>query len=79
MPSFKLFDICPVTKPTSVGPPEQPTSPANARRANMAVPPFFKVADALLKVPGHIMPTDKPQIAQPTSEISGDGDRDIHR
>lgn len=60
-PIFKLSSNAPDTIPTSVGPPEHPTSPPNASRANNAVPPFGRAADALLNVPGHMMPTDNPQ------------------
>ena len=66
-------------KPTNVGPPPQPTSPARARRANNAVPPVFNDLAALLKLPGHIIPTDNPQIEQPISESKGDGESDIQR
>ena len=59
------------TNPASVGPPEQPTSPARASMANIAVPPLRIVADALLNVPGHIMPTEKPHTAHPISPTAG--------
>ena len=78
-PIFKLSPNAPDTIPTSVGPPEHPTSPPNASRANNAVPPFGRAADALLKVPGHMMPTDNPQIAQAIRLICGIGDREIPR
>ena len=64
IPIFKLSSKAPDTIPTSVGPPAQPTSPPNANNANMAVPPLGSVADALLKVPGHMIPTESPQTAQ---------------
>lgn len=47
MPFFKLSEAIPVTKPTRVGPPEQPTSPANASSANIAVAPFRSAADGI--------------------------------
>lgn len=53
------------TKPTTAGPAEHPRSPARARNANIAVPPLGQLAAARLKLPGHIMPTDSPQRAQP--------------
>ena len=40
-------------------------APARASSANIAVPPVRIHAEALLNVPGHIMPTEKPHIAQP--------------
>ena len=79
IPFFRSSEAKPVTKPTSVGPPEQPTSPASASRANMAVPPFRSAADALLKVPGHMIPTDSPHKEQPIREKSGDGESEMHK
>ena len=67
MLSLNTFD----TNPTSVGPPEHPRSPASAKRANMAVPPFLMAALPLLNVPGHIIPTEKPVTAQPASDTNG--------
>ena len=63
--------------PTNVGPPEQPISPPNASNANMAVPPLGKAADALLKVPGHMIPTESPQTAQAIRFNSGIGNNEI--
>ena len=65
--------------PTTVGPAEQPKSPASARNANIAVPPPRILADAKLKVPGHRIPTDKPQIPQPISPSTGRVDKEIKR
>ncbi len=45
----------------------------------MAVPPFGRAAAALLNVPGHIMPTDRPQTAQAIRDICGTGNNDIPR
>lgn len=67
------------TAPTTVGPPEHPRSPPRARNANMAVPPFGIAADALLKVPGHMIPTESPQTAQAARLRSGLGKRAIPR
>ena len=67
--SLKVF----ATKPTSVGPPLQPKSPAKANKANIAVPPVRKEAAALLKLPGHIIPTERPQMEQPIRLIIGEG------
>ena len=62
IPILKLFSNALDTNPTSVGPPEQPKSPARASRANITVPPRFNAADALLNVPGQRIPTENPQI-----------------
>ena len=79
IPIFRLSPITPDTIPTNVGPVEQPTSPASAISANMAVPPFGRAADALLKVPGHMIPTDSPHAAQAMRLSPGTGRRDIPR
>ena len=52
------------TIPTSVGPDEQPKSPASAKNANMAVPPPGRDAADMLKVPGQKIPTEKPKVPQ---------------
>ena len=77
MPIFKLSPKADDTIPATVGPPEHPTSPANANSANINVPPFFKDAAALLNVPGHIIPTDKPHNPHPISPITGFGTNEI--
>jgi len=77
IPIFKLSPHTPDTIPTKVGPAEQPISPPKANNANMAVPPFGKAAEALLKVPGHIIPTDSPQAAQAARLSCGRGKREI--
>ena len=79
IPFLKSLDCILDRYPTNVGPPEQPKSPARASSANIAVPPFRMDADALLKLPGHIIPTDKPQIAHPTSDKKGVGAKEIQR
>jgi hypothetical protein len=79
IPFFKSSPNTPDTIPTTVGPPEQPTSPPRAKNANIAVPPLGNAADALLKVPGHIIPTDIPQTAQAARLSSGTGKREIPR
>ena len=58
---------------TVSGPRKQPTSPPSARMANIAVPPAGYILDARLSVPGHIMPTDIPQSAQPAKDTAGIG------
>ena len=79
IPFFKSSEAMPEIYPTSVGPPEHPRSPARASRANSAVPPFLMEAAPLLKLPGHIIPTDNPQMPQPKRDRSGEGEREIHR
>ena len=60
MPILRLLPQALETNPARVGPPEQPRSPARASKANMAVPPRGIMEEALLKVPGHRIPTEKP-------------------
>lgn len=79
IPFFRSSEASPDTNPTKVGPPEQPTSPASASNANNAVPPLRNVADALLKLPGHMIPTDNPQTEQPISDKKGDDESDMHK
>ena len=79
MPFFRSSAARLDTAPTTVGPPEHPRSPASASSANKAVPPFRIDEDALLKVPGHMIPTDRPQIAHPNRDSCGSGDREISR
>ena len=67
------------TIPTTVGPPEQPTSPPKARRANSSVPPPFKPEAERLKVPGHKMPTERPHKPQPISPRMGEEDKEISK
>ena len=69
-PFFKSSPNAPDTNPTTVGPALQPTSPAKAKIANIAVPPRFSVPAAILNTPGHIIPTDKPQTAHAINEIT---------
>ena len=70
IPAVRLPDVKLLTYPARAGPVEQPMSPAKANKAYRAVPPFFNTA-ALLSVPGHIIPTEKPQIPQPKRLITG--------
>ena len=60
IPSLILPFVIDITAPARVGPLAQPRSPANARRANIKVPPFFIPEEAILKVPGQKIPTEKP-------------------
>ena len=78
-PHFRLSPKALDTAPTTVGPPEHPRSPPRARNANMAVPPFGIAAAALLKLPGHIIPTERPHTAQAARLNCGMGRREIPR
>ena len=69
----------PETKPTRVGPAVQPRSPPRARSAKSAVPPLLIEAEALLKLPGHIIPTERPQSAHPIRPTTLFGTRLIVR
>lgn len=70
MPDLILSPASPATAPASVGPPEQPKSPASANNANRSVPLPFTRADAALNVPGQEMPTEKPANPQPRSAMT---------
>ena len=63
--------------PTKEGPPEQPRSPASAKKANIAAPPPFSEAAAMLNVPGHMIPTENPQMPQPIRLSAAAGEREI--
>ena len=64
------------TLPTIAGLTVAPKSPAKAKNANIAVPPFGHFCDEMLIDPGHIIPTEIPQNAQPASPIIGKEDKD---
>lgn len=65
--------------PTIAGLIIAPKSPANAKKANIAVPPFGHRCEEILIEPGHIMPTADPQSAQPISPRIGKVDKDASR
>lgn len=65
--------------PTITGLTVAPRSPANARNANIAVPPFGQLREDILIEPGHIIPTDKPQSAQPARPSIGKDDSDASK
>ena len=65
--------------PTIVGLMVEPKSPAKAKNANIAVPPLGHFCEEILIVPGHIIPTAIPQIAQPANPIIGKEDNDANR
>lgn len=73
IPRPRLLSISPENMPTNVGPPEQPISPPSASIAKSAVPPVGMDFDAMEKVPGQRIPTEKPQIPQPASDSAGMG------
>lgn len=70
-PAFKSPPVLFAIMPTTVGPEEQPRSPARAISAYMAVPPPGSFNAAMLKVPGQKIPTENPQMAQPIRPIIG--------
>ena len=71
MPARRLSPKALATAPATVGPAEQPRSPASAISANRAVPPRCMEADAVLNVPGQKMPTEKPHRPTPIRPVSG--------
>ena len=77
IPSLKFPWLLLKIKPTKVGPLEHPKSPAKARNANRAVPPFLKQEEAILKVPGHKIPTENPQSPQLSKLRNGKGEREM--
>ena len=78
-PAFKLSLNAPATKPTNVGPDEQPKSPARAKNANIVVAPLGHFSAAMLNTPGHKTPTEKPQMPQPISDNIGHGENTMTR
>lgn len=79
MPILRLLPQALETNPARVGPPEQPRSPARASKANMAVPPRGIMEEALLKVPGQRIPTEKPHSPHPIRPRTGREVRLMHR
>ena len=67
------------TVPTTVGPIEHPTSPANAKNANIAVQPLLIFADDMLNVPGQRIPTAKPHRPHPSKLNKGSGESEMIR
>ena len=78
-PVFRLPPASSERLPTIAGLTVLPKSPANAKTANMAVPPCGHFREERLIVPGHIMPTLKPQRAQPARPRIGKGEREASR
>ena len=65
--------------PTIAGLTIAPVSPANAKNANIAVPPLGHFCEDMLIDPGHIIPTAKPHSAQPARPRIGVADKDANR
>jgi len=59
-PVFRLPPANSEMLPTMVGLTVAPRSPANAKNANIAVPPLGHFREEILIEPGHIIPTAKP-------------------
>lgn len=78
-PVFKLPPVISARLPTTVGLTIAPVSPANARKANIAVPPLGHFCEEMLIEPGHIIPTPKPQSAQPASPKMGSADNEANK
>lgn len=74
IPTFRSLLNADDTKPTTLGPAEQPKSPPSASSANIAVEPVGSLDAEIENVPGHIIPTLNPHNAQPASDIAGTGD-----
>ncbi len=75
-PVLRLPPLILETLPTIAGLTVAPKSPAKAKNANMAVPPLGHFLEEMLIDPGHIIPTEIPQSAQPASPIIGKEDSD---
>ena len=78
-PLLRLPPMASVIHPIRVGPAVHPISPATARNANIAVDAFGIFLVVRLIVPGHMADTEKPQIAQPISAITGEDERQAIR
>ena len=68
-PILRLPPTASAIFPVTAGLIVAPKSPANAKKANNAVPPFGHFCVEMLIVPGHIIPTANPHNAQPASPI----------
>ena len=78
-PVFRLPPTILEIPPTIAGLTVAPKSPAKAKNANIAVPPLGHFCDEILMVPGHIIPTETPQSAQPANPIMGIEDKEAVR
>ena len=78
-PVFRLPPASFEKLPTIAGLTIPPKSPANAKKANMAVPPFGHFCEERLIVPGHIIPTLNPQRAHPVRPRTGKGEREASK
>ena len=79
IPAFILSPVIWLMRPTSPGPIAPPKSPAMARSANISVPPAGNLFEEMEMVPGHIMPTEKPQNIHPSNPSSGSDEREVRR
>ena len=70
-PAFRFPPAISEIVPTIEGLIVAPKSPASAKNANIAVPPLGQLFEDMLIDPGHIIPTAKPQSAQPASPSIG--------
>lgn len=77
IPILRLSLNIPEILPTTVGPAEHPKSPANAKKANITVPPPLISEADILKVPGHNIPTENPAILHTIKPNIGQGDNEI--
>ena len=78
-PFFRFSPVSSATFPTVTGPTVAPRSPANARNANIAVPPVGHFLEDRLIVPGHMIPTARPQRAQPVKPNIAKEDNDANK
>ena len=78
-PALRLPPAISENLPTIAGLTVAPKSPAKAKKANIAVPPPGHYCDEMLIVPGHIIPTVKPQRAQPARLNAEEADNDAVR
>ena len=66
-PFLRFSSVISAIFPTKTGPAVAPRSPANAKNANIAVPPPGHLREEREIVPGHIIPTARPQSAHPAN------------
>ena len=78
-PFFRFSLVASATFPTKTGPAVAPRSPANAKKANIAVPPAGHFREERLIVPGHIIPTARPQSAHPLNPSIAQDARDDNK
>ena len=79
LPRLVYVLIISATTPAMYGPKAHPKSPKNAIKLKTVVPPLGKLPDAKEKHPGQRMLEARPERAQPTSAIAGDGESEVMR